>query len=77
MFAAAMPQPPTTAAAGNAATVPQKNRPQNPPGKDRLLGVGSLGSRRVVENFHVRRAAGVTGRVSGLLSSRAGRAHGD
>jgi hypothetical protein len=38
--------------------VPQKNRPKNSPGKDRLLGVGSLGSRRVVENFHVRCAVG-------------------
>jgi hypothetical protein len=38
--------------------VSQKNRPKNSPGKDRLLGVGSLGSRRVVANFHVRCAAG-------------------
>jgi hypothetical protein len=38
--------------------VPQKNRPQNSPGKDRLLEVGSLGSRRVVANSHARCAAG-------------------
>jgi len=43
-----MPQPRPT----------EKNRPQNSPEKDRLLGVGSLGSRRVVENFHVRCAVG-------------------
>jgi hypothetical protein len=37
---------------------PPKNRPKNSPGKDRLLEVGSLGSRRVVENFHACCAAG-------------------
>jgi hypothetical protein len=38
--------------------VPQKNRPKNSPGKDRHLGVGSLGSQRVVENFHACCAVG-------------------
>jgi len=60
------PQRPTMNAAGfhdvcrrNAAAAPhRKTAPKNSPGKDRLLGVGSLGSRRVVENFPARRAVG-------------------
>jgi len=56
--AAEMPQPPTTAAAGMPQLRPTGKPPQKLTRKRPLLEVGSLGNRRMVENFHVGCAAG-------------------
>jgi hypothetical protein len=83
MFAAAMPQVPTTAAARNDATANDRANdgplsvhrlPQNSPGKDRLLGVGCW-----LRREHVRTLlrTGVAGQVSCFCALRVRAAHRD